>query len=267
MEKLFKTLKTILSVLLIVFGVSFLAYKGYDKYKNQKLNKEVSAKSDNLYKDIIGENIELNKVLADNGSEKKKENKEKKVEYNNYIKALNEEFSNKDIIARIVIPKIGIDYMVVKSHDNEDYLFKDINGNYSENGSIFLDKDCDEGFTDFNSIIYGHKMADGQMFGKLNKYLDDEFVNNGEDNIFKIITNNGEKTYRIISSMVIDNNQNVIKNINKEEFIKEISEKSDIVFDKPEINDKSRFVTLITCFPRNGVIDEERRIAIVGVEI
>lgn len=261
MEKILKTLTTILSVLLIVLGVSFLAYKGYDKYKNQKLNKDISTKSDKIYNEIIGQNIEINKVLADKGSE------ENKAEYNNYIKALNEEFSNKDIIARIVIPKIGIDYMVVKSHDNEDYLFKDINGKYSENGSIFLDKDCDEGFTDFNSIIYGHKMADGQMFGKLNKYLDDEFVNNGEDNNFKIITNNGEKTYRIISSMVIDNNQNVIKNINKEEFIKEISEKSDIVFDKPEINDKSRFVTLITCFPRNGVIDEERRIAIVGVEI
>lgn len=261
MEKILKTLTTILSVLLIVLGVSFLAYKGYDKYKNQKLNKDISTKSDEIYNEIIGQNIEINKVLADKGSE------ENKAEYNNYINALNKEFNNKDIIARIVIPKIDIDYMVVKSQDNEDYLFKDLYGNYSENGSIFLDKDSDESFTDCNSIIYGHKMADGQMFGKLNKYLDDEFVNNGVDNNFTIMTNNGEKRYEIISSMVIDNDENVIKNINSDEFIKEIIERSEVVFNKPDITNKSKFVTLITCFPRNGVIDDERRIAIVGVEI
>lgn len=273
MKKVLNVLQTILSIVLIVLGLGFLGYKGYDKYKNIKLNKNISSKSDDIYNEIIGNDIEISKVLADSSNEnpqnnitneEKPENDEK---YNKYINTLNDEFNNDDIIARIIIPKINIDYMVVKSMDNEDYLFKDIDGNYSDNGSIFLDKDSNIDFSDFNTVIYGHKMADGQMFGKLNKYLDPDFVNNGEDNYFKIITSEGEKTYKIVSSMVIDNDENVIKNVNTEEFIKEIIEKSEVEFNRPNISRNSKFVSLITCFPRNGVIDDERRIAIIAVEL
>lgn len=47
-----------------------------------------------------------------------------------------------------------------------------INGETNKSGSIFMDYHNQEDFTDRNTIIYGHNMRDGSMFGTLEKYQD-----------------------------------------------------------------------------------------------
>ena len=79
---------------------------------------------------------------------------------------------NPEVIAWIQIPALDISYPVAKGTDNAYYLHHMINGETNKSGSIFMDYHNQEDFTDRNTIIYGHNMRDGSMFGTLEKYQD-----------------------------------------------------------------------------------------------
>ena len=69
---------------------------------------------------------------------------------------------------------LDIEYPIVYSGDNEEYLRKDFDGNKNRNGTLFFDENNQlESFKDKNRslIVYGHNMASGQMFAGLNKFL------------------------------------------------------------------------------------------------
>ena len=82
---------------------------------------------------------------------------------------------NPEVCAWVSIYGTGIDYPVVQAKDNEKYLKTDAEGEYSLAGAIFMDKDNDKHFTDFNTIIYGHNMAGNAMFGDISDYKDESF--------------------------------------------------------------------------------------------
>ena len=63
-----------------------------------------------------------------------------------------------------------------ESKDNLDfYLNHNINGDYSEQGSIYKDARNHEGLTDDITYIYGHNLIDGNMFGNLSGYANQEY--------------------------------------------------------------------------------------------
>lgn len=82
---------------------------------------------------------------------------------------------NKDVVGWIKIFDTHISYPVVQGKDNQEYLNKDVFGEFSFSGSIFLDyrNDCD--FTDSYSIIYGHHMEYGAMFGDVVEFKNDDY--------------------------------------------------------------------------------------------
>ncbi len=82
---------------------------------------------------------------------------------------------NPDVCAWITIDKTGIDYPVVQGEDNAVYLNHDVYGEYSLSGSIFLDYKNSRDFSDCYSLLYGHHMSQGKMFGDLDKYVEKAF--------------------------------------------------------------------------------------------
>lgn len=68
-----------------------------------------------------------------------------------------------------------IDYPVMQGENNSEYLAKDPFGEYSLAGSIFLDSRNSPDFTDGYSLIYGHHMEHGMMFGALDEWLDEKY--------------------------------------------------------------------------------------------
>ncbi len=82
---------------------------------------------------------------------------------------------SKDAIGWITIADTGIDYPIMQGDDNMEYLNKDPYGAFSLSGSIFLDTRNHQAFTDAYSLIYGHHMEYGVMFGALDRYLDEAF--------------------------------------------------------------------------------------------
>ncbi len=82
---------------------------------------------------------------------------------------------NKDIIAWVTVPDTVIDYPVTQSGDNDYYLRRNLDEEYSRNGTPFLDYRVRSDFSDFSSVIYGHYMATGLMFQNLSKFKEKDF--------------------------------------------------------------------------------------------
>lgn len=86
-----------------------------------------------------------------------------------------------DIVGWLYCPDTEINYPVVQSEDNMFYLHRLTDGSYSENGTLFLDYRNASDFSDFSSIIYGHHMKSGAMFGKLDRYKEQEYYDEHPD--------------------------------------------------------------------------------------
>ena len=78
--------------------------------------------------------------------------------------------TNGDVVAWIYAPGTAINYPVVQGTDNEYYLKRMLDGRSNGAGTIFMDCRNDAAMTDFNTILYGHNMKNGSMFGYLTRY-------------------------------------------------------------------------------------------------
>ena len=82
---------------------------------------------------------------------------------------------NEDVTAWLYLPDSVINYPVLQHGDNDYYLTRQIAGSYNKNGSIFMDYRNASDFSDRNTIIYGHHMRTGNMFGKLVNFKSDSY--------------------------------------------------------------------------------------------
>ena len=83
--------------------------------------------------------------------------------------------SGRDIVAWLDIPALGIAYPVVRGDDNEFYLHHLPNGEYKNAGSLFMETANSPDLTDINTVIYGHNMDNGSMFGKFRSMTVDDY--------------------------------------------------------------------------------------------
>ena len=78
---------------------------------------------------------------------------------------------NNDLVGWITIEGTNINYPVMQSPAEQNYyLYKNFDGEYSVRGSIYADEDCDVFTPSDNVVLYGHHMQDGSMFSALNNF-------------------------------------------------------------------------------------------------
>lgn len=82
---------------------------------------------------------------------------------------------NADIVAWIYIPDTGVNYPVVQGEDNEYYLHHTFERKDNFSGAIFMDVTCQSDFSSDNSILFGHNLKTGEMFGALKKLYDTNY--------------------------------------------------------------------------------------------
>lgn len=82
---------------------------------------------------------------------------------------------NKKLIGWLKIDDTNIDYPVMQTDNNEYYLDHNFNQEHDNNGSLFLDCDCNIYPRSTNLIIYGHHMKSGNMFGNLQQYAKESY--------------------------------------------------------------------------------------------
>jgi len=80
-----------------------------------------------------------------------------------------------DQIGWICVPGTGIDFPVLQGRDNSEYLNRNPYGEFSYSGSVFLDYRSSPDLSDSYSVIYGHHMSGGRMFGCLDAFRDPGF--------------------------------------------------------------------------------------------
>ena len=158
---------------------------------------------------------------------------------------------NEDVIAWLTVDETNIDYPVLQGENNLEYINKDVYGNFAFEGALFLDARNDKGFKDLYSLIYGHHMEHGAMFGDLQKFLEKDFFD--KNTTGQLITEGGD--YRIDFFMVVSADgydhwifdpTRVSDASTKSQFLKYIDSKSVHKRDM-EIKAEDRIIGLSTC--------------------
>ena len=168
---------------------------------------------------------------------------------------------NSDTVAwiRFDEPEI-INYPVVKSADNADYLTKTFTANDNKLGAIFMDYRNSNDFSDRNTFIYGHHLnVGGEMFSELLEYDSESFCK--EHPNFYIYTPDGKvRTYTVFSAGVVKDTADNYKidyasDADFEEYLKLCQDSSNYTVEDVELNAQSQIVSLSTC---TNVRDDER---------
>ena len=146
-----KTANSLLSAVIVLFLVVAGAYSAYALWDNMQVYASVDDIQSQLlkYKPTPGE---------DNGPTFEE------------LRAI-----NPDVCAWITLDGTKIDYPVVQGETNLEYINQDIYGEFALSGSIFLDSRNDRKFIDSYSLLYGHHMDNGAMFGDVMNYKEKEY--------------------------------------------------------------------------------------------
>lgn len=105
---------------------------------------------------------------------------------------------NTDTVGWIEIAGTKLDYPVMFTpEDEEKYIRKSFEGNFSIAGVPFIDKDCSLEPRSDNIIIYGHNMYDGTAFHTMLKYDQKTFWEKNPTVTFSTLYE--EKEYEILS--------------------------------------------------------------------
>lgn len=181
-EKIRKTVFLISIVALVLSAAWLVNDYIIQPYLISRQNNEISSLID-------GENSDMNEVAEKLSN---LDEKEKTVTF----QTLKEK--NADFKAWLVVPGANINLPVVQGNDNSKYLNTGFNGKYLSGGTLFVDCHNKAPLSgDTNTVIHGHNMRDGSMFGSIKKYKDiNTFKNNP---LVYVYTENKNYVYKIFS--------------------------------------------------------------------
>ena len=166
-----------------------------------------------------------------------------------------------DIVGWLRIRALDISYPVVQGEDNDYYLHRTFEGVDNFAGCLFVNCDNEPDLTDQNTIIYGHNMKNGSMFGKLKKFQEEETFNKSK--FFWIFTEDFIYQYRIFSAMTVNkigiNYQTFFLEDEFQEFKDAAFRNSVVENSNVSLSYEDRIVTLSTC---TG--DDSTRFVVMG---
>lgn len=165
------------------------------------------------------------------------------------------------VVAWLTIFGTNISYPVAQTEDNSWFLNRNYKGEFATAGSLFLDYRNNSGFRDSFSIIYGHRMGNGEMFSDIHKFKDDAFFDGHGDGILK--TRGGDHALKVMSYAEVRADDwgiyNVGRSRNSNEVVEYIISQSEIIREDIEAG---RYLLLSTC---DGEEKNKRDVLLVGI--
>lgn len=156
---------------------------------------------------------------------------------------------NDDFVSWLYYEPLEISYPVVRGNDNDYYTSYTFEGTKNSSGAIFMDFLNKPDYSNYNTIIYGHNMRNGTMFGSLKKLLNDESLITG-DPYFYVFTEDKSYMYEIFAVYVTkasSQTYDLIKDeAGQEEYLDYIDGVATWLSDK-EVKASDKIVTLSTC--------------------
>ena len=158
---------------------------------------------------------------------------------------------NPDTVGWIEFFGTHINYPVVQGRDDLEYLNKDIFGNFTLTGSIYLSAGNNAGFDDWYNIIFGHHMDNGAMFGDIGRYLDKDYFDTHKNGTLQTV--NGTYDVKVFACVSTDSYNGTVYNTDDSAEVlypelRAYIEAHAIQIDAlPDENDDSRILGLSTC--------------------
>ena len=160
--------------LVIIKSYQFIEKLSIDSMNNTLMNE---IKNETSVNDVINEDIEepvVEETLPDvqvvPDENITKEEIKSKYSFENSLNTLKK--INNESVGYLVVKNTNISYPVLQHSDNSYYLKKDIYKKNSSMGWIYMDYRNNPKELNDNTIIYGHNMGNGTMFGSLKTVLE-----------------------------------------------------------------------------------------------
>lgn len=155
-----------------------------------------------------------------------------------------------EMVGWLTIDGTNIDYPIMQGKDNIRFLNTDPFGNYSLTGSIFLDSRCSPDFSDELSIVYGHHMDYGKMFGALDEFLNQKYISSHTSGTL-MVGRNAEKVYdlRVFAALRVSSREKIVFDIKQDEIRQFIHDNANIIGSESD----NRILTLSTCADAGSV--------------
>lgn len=155
-----------------------------------------------------------------------------------------------EMVAWLTIDGTNIDYPVMQGKDNSHFLNTDPFGDYSLSGSIFLDSRSSSDFSDEYSVIYGHHMEYGKMFGALDDFLNGQYLASHSTGTL-MVGRNAEKIYglKVFASMRVSAKEKTVFDMEQDKIRQYIRDNTENV----TVSESSRILALSTCADADSV--------------
>lgn len=166
---------------------------------------------------------------------------------------------NGDVTAWIYIPGTAVNYPVMKGDPGNYYLHRNWKRQKSFGGAIFMDSVNSYGFTDDNTIVYGHNMKNGSQFGTLIRFLDGKFFESHP--YVYVYTPERTIRYRTYAFDIIDERSPLYASIIDDypQYVKDVTRSARHSRRPPD--EKTPLLMLSTC---HGKSETKRRVLFAG---
>ena len=206
-------------------------------------------KGEKLYEDVKQQVVMTKAPKESESPDDNEEIKDKQTDLDISVDFDTLEKTNPDIFGWLHLPYGSISYPLLQGEDNETYLHQAYDKTLNNFGSIFIDYRNTNNLLDKHTIIYGHNMKNGSMFGTLKNFCDENFYKNNK--YFFILTKKVVYTYKVFSYHVADAKGRVYNVVYKDDeeyqsFI-DLAKQSSYLDTGVKVSTQNRIVTLSTC--------------------
>ena len=264
-NNLFKEInfKMFSAIIIFIIGVGLvtLMLDYYVQFKdNNKIEKELIDINKIIDNASSNNSVDGNVTDVDFIDDREEETTTKKVGssyssayYINYSQIFEELLKkNTDTVGYLSVNNTKINYPVVQASTNSYYLNRDFNKRKNSMGWIFMDYRNNAKDLDKNTIIYGHNIKQGIMFGTLKYALNSSWYKKESNQVITFNTPTKNMKWRIFSIYRIPATEDYLKTEFESdeeymEFLNMLKNRSIYNFNV-ELNERSKILTLSTCF-------------------
>lgn len=163
---------------------------------------------------------------------------------------------NEDIVGWVYVEAMpDISYPIVRGTDNEYYLKRTAEKKKNKAASIFMDYRNNADFTDAMTVLYGHNMKNGTMFGNLKDFQEKEAYKTSP--YIWILTPDRTYRYEIFSVRDVDEQDSLyaldlVPGDMQKSYMEDAQEKSDIET-TASFTGTEKLLTLSTCTKNDRV--------------
>lgn len=250
-----KTKKDYILLVVIIACVIAMLFSGFQLFRSYRQYKIASDEYDSIVEQAVKPSSEESDV-DESHVKPKGDHTKKKLKAPIDVDFASLQATNPDLVGWIYVEGLeGVSYPVVKGDTNDKYLHTTFQGTYNFAGTIFIDCQNRSDFEDCNTVIYGHNMKDGSMFGRLrwfetqNAYAVSPYI--------WILTPDATMKYEIFSTYETPINSRTYTLFPKpsKDYLKyegEMKALSAIKTNDVSLTAKSKIITLSTCTGNEG---------------